>query len=463
MCRSVYLIALAAALTLAPPLAADTLHLDVNRAVELALTNSRQLVQAQARFDEAAAGKGTAFGAFLPQINANATYTRLGTANELSMLSARDTIMMVPVIDPQGNPIGRTGVPVRVPLGVDTFNLKLGSVNNYALSGTAQQTIFTWGKLVNAYRIAGLGLEVQKRAVEQARAQVKVEAVQAFYQALLARRTVETMDDALRQLAGHVEKVRALYDNGLATQLDLMKATLGLRQLEAQKMQAEGGAGLALEVLLNALGLDPTTPVAFVEELARESAEVDVDRAVAQALARRPELAQLRDAVRIADLSARIALTANLPTAFVQTTGSYKNPVGFRTEWGADWNATAGLTMPLFTGLSNLSRLKAARARLRQARIAVALVEDAVKLEVRAQVLALKQEAINAALQEKNVELAEAALALARTRYENGLTTNLEYLDSQLALTQSRVAYLNALAGYRIAKAKLAKAIGEED
>uniref|UniRef100_A0A7C4GFI2 TolC family protein n=1 Tax=candidate division WOR-3 bacterium TaxID=2052148 RepID=A0A7C4GFI2_UNCW3 len=442
-------------------LAADTLHLDVDRAVELALANSRQLAQAQARLDEAVAGKGTALGAFLPQITANATYTRLGRANELTMLSARDSIIMVPVLDPEGNPIGRTALPVRVPVGVDTFSLTLGSVNNYALSGTIQQTLFTWGKLVNAYRIAGINVELQKQAAAQARAQVRVDAVQSFYQALLARRTAETMREALRQLEGHVRRVQSLYDNGLATRLDVMKATLGQQQLEAQLAQVEGGAELAQAVLLNTLGLDPQTPLAFTEELTPETSSVDVDQVITLALARRPELIQLREAARIADLSARIALTANLPTAFVQATGSYKNPLGFTSEWGADWNATAGLTMPVFTGLANYNRLKAAQARLRQARIAVTLVEDAVRLEVRAQALALNQEAKNAALQEKNVELAEAALALARSRYEDGLLTNLEYLDTQLALTQSRIAYLNALANCRIARARLQKAVGE--
>lgn len=440
---------------------ADTLCLDVSRAVELAITNSRQLAQAQARLEEATAGKGTALGAFLPQVTAGATYTRLGKANELTMLSARDTIMMVPILDPQGNPIGFTSVPVRVPVGVDTFNLELGSVNNYALSGTVQQTLFAWGKIVNAYRIAGINVELQKEAAAQARAQVRVDAVQAFYQALLARRTVEAMHEALQQLKGHARQVQSLYDNGLATRLDLMKATLGVQQLESQLAQVEGTAELALAALLSTIGAEPATPVTFTEELARESAGVDIDSAIAQALARRPELRQLREATRIADLSVRIALTSNLPTAFVQATGSYKNPVGFETKWGPDWNATAGLSMPLFTGLSNYNRLKAAQAKLRQARIAVAIIEDAVRLEVRAQALNLNNEVRNAALQEKNVELAAAALAAAQRQYENGQLSHLEYMDTQLTLTQSRVAYLNALAGCQMARARLQKAIGE--
>jgi OMF family outer membrane factor len=441
---------------------ADTLRLDAAKAVELALANNRQIALAQAKLDEAAAGKGTAFGSFLPQLSASATYTRLAKASELTTMALHDSFMSLPVYDTLGRPIGGTAPNMFWTGKIDTFSMKLGSVNNYAVTGTVQQTLFTWGKLINAYRIAGLSFDLQKEAAAQAQAQVRVDATQGFYQALLARKTVDVMNDALRQLKGHVGQVQSLYDNGMATKLDLMKATLGLQQLEAQVSQIQNGAELATAALLNTLGLDPGTAVAFAEELAPDSSTADPDQATKQALERRPELAQLRDAARMAELGVSIARTANLPNAFAQANLSYKNPVGFSTEWGPDWNATAGLSMPLFTGMSNYNKLKAAQAKQRQARVALAMVEDGVKLEVKALALGLNQEAKNAAYQKKNVEVAEAALGLAQARYENGLLTNLDYMDSQVALTQARVAYLNALANYQVAKAKLQKAIGEE-
>jgi outer membrane protein TolC len=49
---------------------------------------------------------------------------------------------------------------------------------------------------------------------------------------------------------------------------------------------------------------------------------------------------------------------------------------------------------------------------------------------------------------------------MAETGYQNGLVTNLEYLDTQLALTQSRVSYLSSLANHRIAGARLRQAMG---
>jgi OMF family outer membrane factor len=426
----------------------------------MALSSPKQVEWATAKMMEAVAGTKAAFGAFLPQVSATGTYTRLAKASEFTMMAAHESVFGVPVFDPTGNYIGQTA-PIPVAVGVDTFHLKLGSADNYSLTGTVQQTLFTWGKLINAYRIAGLNQEIQMQALMQARAQLRVDVTSGYYQALLARRTVEVMNGALRQLKGHVGQVQSLYDNGMATKLDLMKATLGLQQMEAQVSQIENGAELATAALLNSLGQDPGTPVSFAEDLAPDSTTVELDSAQARALRDRPELKQLRDAVRMSELGVAISRTANLPNVFAQVNGSYKNPVGFSAKWGPDWNATAGFSVPLFTGGSNLARLKQAEARCRQARVGLAMAEDGIRLEVKAVTLGLNQETKNAAYQRKNVEVAEAALGLAEQRFQNGLLTNLDYMDSQLALTQARVAYLNALANYQVAKVKLQKAVGE--
>jgi outer membrane protein TolC len=441
---------------------ADTLRLSVDDAVRLALQNNRQIALAQARLDEAAAGKGVAFGSFLPQVSGTGTYTRLARASELTTYAAHDSIMAVPVFDTAGNYIGSTGVPVRVPVGLDTYKLRLGSVNNYSLGVTAQQTLFTWGKLANAYRIAGLTADMQRAALRQARMQVKVDATSGFYQALLATKTAALMRDSRDQLRRHVDQVQSLYDNGLATRLDVMKATLGLTNLEAQVGQVENGAALALAALHMTLGLADDRPLALSGELQPETLTVDLAAATDSALASRPELVQLRDALGMSVLGRRIAGTANLPNAFAQFNFSYANPVGFSSEWGSNWNATVGVSWPLFTGLANCSKLRQADARVRQARVAFASVEDGIRLEVQSQVLALNQEARNADCQARSVEVAEQALALAEQRYQNGLLTNLEYMDTQLALTQSRLSYLNALANYQIAEARLHKALGAE-
>ena len=435
----------------------DTLRLDVDMAVDLALKNNHVVQLAKNKLQEASAGKGVTFGSFLPQISATGTYYRVAKPNELGF--AKYGNLQFPVLDPEtGDTIGITA-PIYSIVGETTYTL--GSVNNYFLTGTVQQTLFTWGKLINAYRIAGLSFNIGQEAFRQAQAQTKLQATQGFYGALLAQQMTELMRESYDQLKRHVDQVQALYDNGLARQLDLMRAKVSLTNTQVQLKQIENTATLALAALRITLGLTTEVPISLSGDFEFSPFPVNFNQALETAFVKRPELLQLRKTAQIADLATRIALTANLPTAFAQFNYTYENPVGFSNEWGTDWNLTLGLAMPIFTGFSNLNKIKQAQAQRRQARLGVALLEDGIKLEVQSLVNTLDQEIENIKNQKENVDVAEEALRIAETSYKNGVITNLEYMDTQLALLQSRVSYLNSLANYKIAKAQMLKAIGE--
>jgi len=440
---------------------ADTLVLTVEQAVELALKNNYQLKQNEEKVQEAAAGKGVAFGNFLPQVSLSGSYTRLGTVNQFEMVAPVYKMLPLRVYDPiSGQIIGFTD-SVPLPVGADTVRMALGSQNNYLLRGTVQQTLFTWGKLINAYQIAGLSLEAQKAARDQARQETKFSALQAFYQALLAGKSAELLNESYEQLRRHVEQVEKLYDNGLASRLDVMRAQVSLTNMANQVAQVKNGAELARAALANVLGLEPGTVPLPQSELESETTGPDTVGALRRAKENRPELVQLRRLVEIADRSVRIARTANLPTLFAVTNFDYKKPVGFRDEWGKDWNATLGLSMPVFTGLANYHKLKQAQSKYRQAFLSLKMVESAIAIDVQAALASLVQEQNNIVYQRENVKVAEEAYRLAEERYQNGLLSNLEFLDIQLQLTQSRVAYLNALANYQVARARFLRAVGE--
>jgi outer membrane protein len=61
-------------------------------------------------------------------------------------------------------------------------------------------------------------------------------------------------------------------------------------------------------------------------------------------------------------------------------------------------------------------------------------------------------------VQKETVHQAEESLRIANLRYKNGLITNVELTDTELALTQAQTNYSNALNDYIIAIAKLEKA-----
>jgi outer membrane protein len=62
--------------------------------------------------------------------------------------------------------------------------------------------------------------------------------------------------------------------------------------------------------------------------------------------------------------------------------------------------------------------------------------------------------------QEKNISQARKALSIAETRYKNGVGTQLELLDTQVAMTRAQTNYAQAMYDYLVAKAEWQYAVG---
>jgi outer membrane protein TolC len=96
----------------------------------------------------------------------------------------------------------------------------------------------------------------------------------------------------------------------------------------------------------------------------------------------------------------------------------------------------------------------------RQAEYALKNLELAVSQELEEAILNLRASlsAIDAA--DRGVESADEDLRLSQERYQQGLGTVLELLESQVALTRARNSLVNALTGLKISEAALDKARG---
>ncbi len=85
-----------------------------------------------------------------------------------------------------------------------------------------------------------------------------------------------------------------------------------------------------------------------------------------------------------------------------------------------------------------------------------------VKLDVKVAYYDLVQAKEIVDSQKYNTSQAEEAVKIAEVRYDNGVSTLLELMDAQLALTTARLNYLNALYSYEEAKARLKRITGAE-
>ena len=87
-------------------------------------------------------------------------------------------------------------------------------------------------------------------------------------------------------------------------------------------------------------------------------------------------------------------------------------------------------------------------------------LEDSIRLEVKEEVLALKNAEDNIPTTRKAVEQAEENLRVNDERYKAQVTTITEVLDAQSLLTQARANYYRSLYNHNLAKARLQRTIG---
>lgn len=438
----------------------DTVYLTLKDAKELCLAKNETVLGSRERLIERQADVGIARAGFLPSISLQGSYTQLGKIPAFLMEIPEYTFTPLRVYDFTGNLVGFTE-PLTVMTGVDSMELEMGEDKNYLLRGTVQQPLFTWGTLLNSYRIAKINYEMEAENYRKVVNDVKLQVTQAYLGAYLSQETLALMRESYELMGRHVNQVEILYKNGMVQRLDVLRANVELSSLKTQVLRAERDKEIAFSTLKLLIGFPDDVPIILDAEIEHEPYDMTLDDAISIALKKRPDLAALRLTRELTEKALAIESAQNKPTIALVYNYDYKKPVSMaETDWGSDWNVTLAVSMPIFQGGAYFSKVKKRKSQLKQVDFNLSQYENLVRLDVKTNFLMLEQEQEILSYQEENVAQAKAAMELAEEQYNNGLITNLEYMDTQLALTRSKLEWLSSLVSYNVTKEKLIVSMG---
>lgn len=408
-------------------LAEEPKQLSLEESMEVAFKNNKRVLGAKEMLREAKGNLITARAGFLPTISIQPTYTRIGVPFSIKM----------PEMD-----------------------MVIGGEESYSVRASVQQPVFTWGRVSSGYRLARANLKAQEEDYRRERNNLRFNVSKSFYGVLLAEELAKLSEESYAQMERHYKQVENLYQNGMASKLDLLRAEIQLADIKPQVIRARNGFKLAQVSFNTLLGLEPEIPVELEGELKYESFAVDLEESIRNALKHRPEVISLRERKKMARSGIALARAGNKPSLLAIYNYQYQKPFHWKEEWGEDWNVGLALNFPVFSGFSNYGEVVQAKSQLEQVQFAIDELKDGIRLGVTEIYLRMEQEKETIISQEKNVKQAEEILGIAEERYRNGMITNLEYMDTQLALTRAKTTYLQALANHLIAKAQFTKAMG---
>lgn len=340
--------------------------------------------------------------------------------------------------------------------------ISIDFTKNYQMSLAFSLPLFAGGRLVSGYKQANYNLQASRETVRLSEQETIFDVKRSFYGYLLAREFSAAAQEALDLAEKFRVNVKNLYEVGMASRFDLLRSEVQVANLRPQAIKAKNSVDVAELGLKTIVGIDLETPIAVKGELAAPPLDTETGGAIEQALGQRPELRQIDYQRRMAGEMLKIARGSALPTLAIGGNYSFwADGLNFRKgAWQNFYAINLSLTIPLFNGFESRARIGQSKALIRELEWTRKGLSDMIAFEVRQAVLNYSQARETLLSQEQNVGQAREAVRIAELNYAEGLATNLDVSTAQVALSQARTNYSQALYDCVISQAQLEKAVG---
>jgi outer membrane protein TolC len=424
-------VALVGAIVLATPLRAqDTLQLTLDKALEIALSESLTLKVADMEIKKSEYAKKGTYSALFPQIDFSFNYQRA---------IKKQTMYM----GDQSFQIGRnntwsTGFSAAMPL----VNVSL------------------WKSL----QITGMNVELAIEKAKSSKEDLIDQVQQAFYTALLAKDSYNVYKENYDNAVRNYEEVKSKYANERTSKFEVIRSEVTMQNAETSVYDSQNSIILAEWKLKALLGIDLQIPIVCLGNL------IDYKETLAEyvdpnaSIENNSTIKQLEIQERILEKTYKMQIAKYYPTLYLslnyQWMAMSENFKFSQYIWSPYSTGAIGITIPIFSGGKRYHDVKQAKVQMEQLALqkedAIRNLEVGVKQAVNSMETCLKQ--YNAA--NKSLEGAQLGYEIALKRYEIGSGTLLELQDSQLALLRSKLTLNQAIYSYMMAKSSLEKVLG---
>ncbi len=415
--------------------------LTLDKAMSIALEQNRDVLIADQDRNKADAQIAEARSGAFPQLSFSAQYVRN---------------LEVPVLFlPPGPLFGNT----------TELAFPIGSNNSYQSGLTLMQAIYSHQVNV-ALGIATTYKDFSNAGYESAKQSVVLQVKKAFYGVLLMQKLVDADRQDLDMVKANYENVQALYDHGQAAEFDLLRAEVQVANTEPTVISAENNLVLAVNGLKSLLSIRLDSNVVVKGDFTfTEVPQSVLDQGTRNAMTTNPTLQQLVFQESMLDQNISVEQSGYFPTVFAF--GSYQwqtqdNTFQFNNYlWAKTMSVGVGVSWNIFDGLRTPARVEQAKVDLRKAQYTRLKAEEGITIQIQSARLKMDEAKRRIQGQEKNIEQAKKAVSIAETRFKNGVGTQLELLDTQVAMTLAQTNYAQAIYDYLVAKADWDFAVGQ--
>lgn len=403
--------------------------LSLEEAIDIALENNRDLLIAGKELDYANAQIKEAYGAAYPVIDIN-----LGSSHQ--------------------NKVRKMSIPTEEGI----MEIPMGNKNNYFGNISITQPIWVGGKVGAALEGAKQFKSFMSHNVENIRQQIIYATKVSYYAVLLSHAYMDISESTLRQSESHYKQVKDMYEQGMASRFDLLRAEVAVSNNKPSFLKAQNGYELSLIRLKSILSIDLDDKIVIKDEFVYEPYDITEEEGLLYAMENREDLKAMELEIKMNETMKRITQADYYPSIFFNTEYSAVRDTSARNNVYGE--ASAGFLLRWSFNFGTRGRIDQSDIRVRQSVHQRAKLKSDIENDIREAYLKLQEAESIILSQKKVIEVAEEALQIAEVRYQSGTGTHLEITDAQLSLNMAKTNYIQALFDYIVARATVDKVIG---
>ncbi len=405
----------------------DSLRLDST--IARVLRSHPSVKEAEEALNAADARIALAKSANLPYVDASAQYSRIDPVSKVSLMG-------------------------------QTFSFY--PENNYNLAVNYSQVIWDFGKTKDAVNAENANKTVAQQSIETVRQKLAMSTISTYYTLVYIDEAIDIKNEELKNLNDHLAFVEKKAQTGSATRYEILTTKVKISAIESQKTDLLSNRKVQETILNSLLGQSVETSLQPSKSVKLFDNQISSDSLVSHAWQHRNELIVAQKQLDATTMQVKLAEAANNPKLSVFASAGGKN--GYTPDLNqikANFVAGLSLNVPIFDGFRKKNNVLLAKSRINTTQFEIENTRRNISNEVVSASTVAQSNHKKIDQFSMQVKQATEALELAKINFEAGTITNMDLLDAETNLSESKLMLLKSQVDYSVSLSALKQALGD--
>ena len=374
----------------------------------------------------------------------------------IEQLYAGTGVPYVPYVDPNASQEGTSS---------SSEPMEMGRSHSVTLGLSAQMPLVNF-QLWESLRLSGDQVELAVEQARESRLGTVASVKQAYYAILLAKEAYAVYNSVFENAVENFRLTEMRYNAQKASELDYTRAKSNVAAAIPNLYNAENSVELALWQLKAVMGVELERSIDVAGSLEEYAGQMfsDIAEGSEASLDGNTQLRQLAQQAEMLARQIRMQQYAYLPTLSLSFSYSYltQSDIFNLSQWKWFPSSTIGvsLSIPIFSGGQRYHAIKQVRVQADELALQRENTERQLRIGIRQSLGTMDTAMRTYDASKEALTSAEKAYDIAVKSYQLGKSTLTDLNNTELVLTQSKLAVSQAVYNFVIAKAGLEQTLG---